>query len=66
MAAPWLARHNQLVSTNAFWGDLSTDLADPDFRRAYVSESMLIAAVDAAINAEASGQEVTGDDRFSS
>lgn len=68
MAAPRRARHNQLVSTNAFWDDLAKDLGDPEFRRAYDSESVRIAAVDAAINAEALalGQEVSGDDRCSS
>lgn len=65
MAAPWRARHNQRVSTNAFWDDLARDLGDPEFRHAYVSGTADIAATDAAINAEASGQEVSGDDRTS-
>lgn len=68
MAAPRRARNNQLVSTNAFWEDFAKDLGDPEFRRAYASESVRIATVDAAINAEALalGQEVSGDDRCSS
>lgn len=68
MAAPRRAPHNQLVSANAFWDDLATDLGDPEFRRAYDSESVRIAAVDAAIHAEALvlGQEVSDDDRSSS
>jgi hypothetical protein len=53
MAAPRRARHNRLVSTNAFWDDLVKDLGDSEFWRAYESESVRIAAVDAAINAEA-------------
>lgn len=56
------------MSTNAFWDDLSIDLGNPEFRLAYVSASVLIAAVDAAINGGATGlgQEVSGDDRGSS
>lgn len=68
MAVQRRPRHNQMVSTNALGDDLAKDLGDPEFRRAYVSESALIAAVDAATDAEALalGQEVSGDDRCSS
>ena len=68
MAAPGLARHNQRVGTNAFWDDLAKDLADPDFRRAYVAETVVIASADAALNADesAAGQQGAGDDRCSS
>lgn len=63
-----IARHNQRVSTAAFWDDLASDLNDPEARRAYASAATSIAVVDAAINAEALalGQEVSGDDRCSS
>lgn len=68
MAAPRRARHNQRVSTNAFWDDLARDLGDPEFRRAYVSETVFIASADAALNADesAAGQQGAGDARCSS
>jgi DNA-binding phage protein len=34
-----------------FWDDFAGDLADPEFVREYVTESVRIAAVDAVINA---------------
>lgn len=70
MAAPvlFLGRHNQHRGSPHRPDDLTKDLGDPEFRRAYDSKSVSIAAVDAAINAEALalGQEVSGDDRSSS
>lgn len=68
VAAPPHARRNQRVSTDAFWGDIASDLSDPEFRRAYASATTSIAAVDTAISAEALalGQEVSRDDRRSS
>jgi DNA-binding phage protein len=36
--------------TDTFWDDFAGDLADPEFVREYVTESVRIAAVDAVIN----------------
>ena len=36
--------------TDQFWADLADDLADPEFLREYVVESVRIATVDAVVN----------------
>jgi DNA-binding phage protein len=36
--------------TDMFWDDLARDMEDPEFAREYITESVRIAAVDAAIN----------------
>ena len=38
------------MGRNSFWDDLANDMQDPDFARAYVTESARIAAIDSIIN----------------
>jgi transcriptional regulator with XRE-family HTH domain len=40
-----------MTSRSAFWDDLAQDLADPEFLREYVVESVRIATVDRIVNA---------------
>ncbi|MEN3122415.1 helix-turn-helix transcriptional regulator [Janibacter terrae] len=37
--------------SSAFWDDLSRDLEDPEFRQAYIAESVRIATIDSVVNA---------------
>ena len=38
------------MENSSFWADLASDMQDPDFARAYVTESVRIAAIDSVIN----------------
>ena len=46
--------------TTAFWADLQEDLQDPEFRRAFVLETMRIAATDDIVNAFDEARERAG------
>jgi len=45
---------------SAFWDDLAKDLADPEFLRDYVVESMRIATIDRLVNALDQAREAAG------
>lgn len=45
---------------NLFWEDLVEDLADPEFLRTYVAESIRIATVDAIVNTLDTAREAAG------
>lgn len=49
-----------MTKNNAFWDDLAGDLADPEFLREYVVESMRIATIDAVVNALDDAREAAG------
>src|SRR5258708_13176938 len=53
---PWSG--GDLVDGGMFWQDLARDMQDPEFARAYVTESVRVAAVDAVI-AELDSARVT-------
>ena len=49
-----------MPQTTVFWTDLQQDLQDPEFRRAYVLETMRIAATDDIVNAFDEARERAG------
>lgn len=49
-----------MSDTAVFWADLQQDLQDPEFRRAYVLESMRISATDDIVNAFDEAREHAG------
>ena len=49
-----------MPQTTAFWTDLQQDLQDPEFRRAYVLETMRISATDDIVNAFDEAREQAG------
>ena len=49
-----------MPQTTAFWTDLQQDLQDPEFRRAYVLETMRISATDDIVNAFDEARERAG------
>jgi transcriptional regulator with XRE-family HTH domain len=48
------------TSSSAFWEDLAKDLADPEFLRDYVVESMRIATIDRLVNELDDAREAAG------
>ena len=49
-----------MSASDAFWNDLARDLADPEFLREYIVESMRIATVDTIVNELDDAREAAG------
>ncbi|MET3206225.1 UNVERIFIED_ORG: DNA-binding phage protein [Arthrobacter sp. UYEF13] len=49
-----------MVEQSAFWDDLAEDLKDPEFLRAYIVETVRIAAIDKMVNDLDEAREAAG------
>jgi DNA-binding phage protein len=48
------------IMTGAFWDDVSNDVKDPEFARAYASEAIRIRTIDSLVNALNDAAEAEG------